>query len=309
MWSFRRVAGVIATLVSVGGPAEATDLAQPKLPQKDTPNLASPWQFQFTPYAWLIFVTGDQQLGSTTSHIDTNIFDILDKSDHLYAWMSYQELRNGPLSLYTDVVWSRTRFSDTKSGVFPIGPLNRSNLNLVVNSKIWLNMAIIESGATLEIAKWSSGVRSPNGGFVPTTAIDLVGGARYWFIQPEVDLNVTATVSIPALGLSRTGSGSLSAEKTIDWWDPLVGLRVRHQPAPDQELVIKGDVGGFDVGSKFTWQVLGTYSFATKVAGLNFTSYLGYRALSIDYQQDAGDKKIGLDFLIHGPVVGLAFKW
>lgn len=33
--------------------------------------------------------------------------------------MSYQELRNGPFSIYNDTIWSRMRFSDTKSGVLP----------------------------------------------------------------------------------------------------------------------------------------------------------------------------------------------
>ena len=309
MSSFHRVAAIAAVLASISAPARAADVAQPKPLPKQITTLANPWQFQFTPYAWLIFVTGDQQIGNTTSHVDTNIFNIIDKSDHLYAWMSYQELRKGPFSIYNDTIWARMRFSDTKSGIFPIGPLNRSSLSVVANAKIWLDMAIVELGATYELVEWQTGSATPSGGFVPTAAIDLYAGARYWYLRPDVNLNVTATVSVPALNLSRTAAGSVSAEKTIDWWDPLVGMRLRYQPARGQELIVKGDVGGFDVGSKFTWQALAAYSFETTLAGLTWTNYIGYRALSIDYQQGDGSRALGLNYTIHGPVMGLTFKW
>lgn len=306
---FHRVAAVVAVLASITASAVAADVTQPKPLPKQIPTLANPWEFQFTPYAWLIFVTGNQTVGATTTNVDTNIFDILNKSDHLYAWMSYQELRNGPFSIYNDTIWSRMRFSDTKSGVLPIGPLNRSSVSIVASAKIWLDFAIVESGATYEVIKWQTGGALSSGGFVPTAAIDFYAGARYWFLQPDMNLNVTATVSVPALNLSRTGAGSISAEKTIDWWDPLVGLRLRYQPARGQEIIVKGDVGGFDVGSKFTWQTLAAYSFETSLANLKWTNYIGYRALSIDYQQGNGDRTVGLNYIIHGPVIGLTFKW
>ena len=306
---YRHTVALIAVFFLLGAPAGAVDATSPKPSLKQVPPIASPWQFQFTPYAWLIFVTGDQKIGSRTYDVNTNIFDIIDKSDHLYAWMSYQELRNGPFSLYTDVIWSRMRFSDTKSGVFPIGPLNRSSLSVVANAKIWLDFAIIEPGATFQLAKWSTGAASPNGGFVPNAAIDLIAGARYWLIQPDINLNVTAALNIPALGLTLTRAGSISKEKTIDWWDPLVGLRLRYQPAPGQELMVRGDIGGFDVGSNLTWQALAAYSFETRLLGLDFTSYIGYRALSVDYEEGSGNKTIGLNLLVHGPIIGATFRW
>ena len=274
-----------------------------------TPAPASPWTFQFTPYAWLIFVNGTNQIGSTTSSVDTNMFNIIDKADHLYGWMSYQELRNGPFSIYANLFWARVRFSDTKSGVFPIGPLNRSSVNVVANSKIWLDFAILEPGVTYQLAQWQSGAPFAGNGAAQTTALDVVAGARYWYLRPDIDLNVTATVNIPALGLTRTGSGSISAAKTIDWWDPFVGLRLRHTFAPGHELVVQGDVGGFDVGSQFAWQALATYNFATQLMGLDFTTYVGYRALSIDYTEGSGNRTLGLNLTLHGPVVGLTFTW
>lgn len=309
-----RVAGAIAALLVTNCAVGAADLSTPKPLQKEVTAPASPWEFKFTPYAWLIFVTGDLRLGNKTAGVDTNIFEILDKADHIYAWMSYQELRNGPLALYANVVWSRMRFSDTKSGIIPIG--EHIDVSVVANAKVWLDMAIIEPGVTLEVAKWTSGASSFDAAgraFVPTTAIDLIGGVRYWYLRTDIDLNVgaTATLSLPALGLSKSvgGSTNVSAAKTIDWWDPLVGLRLRHKAAPGQELVLQGDIGGFDVGSKLTWQALATYNFQTQFLGFKLNNYIGYRAISIDYEEGSGNRTIGLDFITHGPVVGLTFKW
>ena len=310
-YKFRLVSVIAAAWVSVGTPVLAADISTPKPVFKAAAPAPSPWEFRFTPYAWLIFISGEQTIGTTTSDIDTNLFQIFDQSDHLYAWMSYQEFRNGPMALYLDVVWSRMRFSDTRSGIFPIGPLNRSSLNIVGSAKIWLDLAIIEPGIALEIARWPAGAASIRDGqaFVPTTAVDLIAGARYWYMRPDIDLGVTATVSIPVLNLARTGSGQVSASKTIDWWDPLVGLRLRHKLAPGQELELRGDIGGFGVGSRLTWQAIAAYNFEMQLLGFKLNSYIGYRALSIDYQEGSGNQTIALDLITHGPVVGMNYRW
>ena len=39
---------------------------------------------------------------------------------------------------------------------------------------------------------------------------------------------------------------------SVDWVDPFVGARLRQLLAPGQNLTLRGDVGGFDVGSDFT---------------------------------------------------------
>jgi len=36
---------------------------------------------------------------------------------------------------------------------------------------------------------------------------------------------------------------------------------------------------------------------------------VGYRALAVDYTQDSGANKNNLDLILHGPVVGLSFRW
>jgi len=72
-----------------------------------------------------------------------------------------------------------------------------------------------------------------------------------------------------------------SAEKS--WVDPYIGVRVQHPIAERWTLVGYADVGGFGVGSDFTWQALAgvNYEFSKAIAGK-----FGYRYLYVDYDKD-----------------------
>jgi hypothetical protein len=66
---------------------------------------------------------------------------------------------------------------------------------------------------------------------------------------------------------------------SVDWLDPFVGARVRQQLAPGQEIVLRGDVGGFGAGSQFSWQAIGTYNWLLGVThGIPVDGYVGFRA-------------------------------
>ena len=80
--------------------------------------------------------------------------------------------------------------------------------------------------------------------------------------------------------------------------------------APGHELFVRGDVGGFGVGSKFSWQAVGGYSFDYAVQnGITYSGLIGYKALYVDYAQGQGRKRYEFDMLQHGPVVGISLRW
>jgi hypothetical protein len=267
------------------------------------------WEFEFRPYAWVLFLTGKNTLGRHNTNISTNLFEIVGEADRLYAFMSYQEARYGRVGLFADVFWSRINVGT--STVRTASPIAGLDVTLVADADVWLDMAIVEPGVTYEIASWSGGSHPLEGSqaFVPTTALDVIAGARYWYLNTDIDLSLTGDVSIPALGLTRIRGRTLSGEKTIDWWDPYVGLRLRHQTAPGRDAFVRADVGGFGAGSDLTWQAVAGYSFDTRIFGLPIAGHVGYRALYIDYEQGSGSRRFGLDLLQHGPIIGASFKW
>lgn len=98
---------------------------------------------------------------------------------------------------------------------------------------------------------------------------------------------------------------SLSEEK--DLVDPIIGVRYKWKIADKWDLKLYGDIGGFGIGSDFTWQTLGVIDFwPWKHVGF----LAGYRALSYHFEDD--DKNIEpfeLDLLVHGPILGVSFRW
>ena len=97
--------------------------------------------------------------------------------------------------------------------------------------------------------------------------------------------------------------------RTLEWVDPVVGARLRHRSASGSEFNLVGDVGGFGAGSEFSWQAVATYGFDVNCFGTTMRSVVGYRALYVDYSENGQHGKNGFDWMQHGPLLGVAFRW
>ncbi len=155
-----------------------------------------------------------------------------------------------------------------------------------------------------EFARWRQGGSSD-----AFTAIDAYGGLRYWNLSGALSLDVTGAVNLPLLGLQQNGSLAVEKSGMMQWIDPVFGLRLRHQIRPGDEFQLRGDIGGFGVGSKFSWQVAGGYSHDMKLGDWTITNTVGYRALSVDYSNGSGFGQKGFDAIIHGPVFETSLKF
>jgi hypothetical protein len=229
--------------------------------------------------------------------------------------MGYFEARKGRFGFFTDVVWEDLSF-DAHRDVSrnPFARLPNVNVAIKANAQLDYQSTIVQSGAAFEIAKWGASSAS-------FTALDVLGGARYWNQEVDISLRVASrlTADLEAdfkrLGLTVRRSAKRSVARAVartgdlEWVDPFVGGRVRHQIAPGKELALEGDVGGFGVGSDFSWQVVGTYGFDVNCFGTPFHTVIGYRALAVDYSENGRFGKNGLDFIQHGPVMGVSLRW
>ena len=96
--------------------------------------------------------------------------------------------------------------------------------------------------------------------------------------------------------------GTLSGNFGADWVDPWIGARVV-QPLSDTFAVrLRGDVGGFGVGTDFTWQAIAVLA---ATVGRAVTIDVGYRAIGLDYEGSGAS----YDVLFHGPILGLAVSF
>ncbi|MGD8962308.1 MAG: hypothetical protein PVH43_07320, partial [Desulfobacterales bacterium] len=76
-------------------------------------------------------------------------------------------------------------------------------------------------------------------------------------------------------------------------------------------LSLLGNVGGFGVGSDFTWETLGGigYRFRLFSKENNARAVGGYRAVYQDYTDGSGNDKFEWDVTLHGPILGLVIEF
>jgi len=298
---------IVGTLTWGSTNAQATERPSIDSGAYDMPMAAesSGWQFRATPYVWIPGVSGDVAVRGNPVNIDFNVFDVFDSGssgvdlDSLAALMGYLEISKGRWSVYGDLIWGN--FGLSGDAVSQRNPTANLTLSADANAGLDYETTIVESGVAYEVANWSRAQSS--------TALDLLGGARYWNQQLDLSLAVTGAVDFGRLGLERSGSRAVARSGTIDWVDPFVGFRVRHELSPGQELQFLGDVGGFGAGSDFSWQLFAGYSFDFSVWQSTLHGLVGYRALAVDYSDGNGTNANSIDLVLHGPVAGLSFRW
>jgi len=106
------------------------------------------------------------------------------------------------------------------------------------------------------------------------------------------------------------GMRAIARSGVVEWIDPFLGARLHYVPAPGEEVIVRGDVGGFGAGSKFTWQAIATYNWYLGThAAIVFDGYLGYKALSVDYQEGSGTGRYEFDVIQQGPVMGITGRF
>ena len=136
-------------------------------------------------------------------------------------------------------------------------------------------------------------MRLRTGGTGPQPILDPYLGARYTYLDFKLDV--------------KNGGPNFSGDQ--DWVDPIVGFRSIWQFTPRSSLTTTSDIGGFGVGSNFTWQ-------ATGLVGCQFSIFseqdsrfvVCYRALSQDYTNGNGADKFKWDIVAHDPMTGLAIR-
>ena len=213
------------------------------------------WTFEFTPYLWSAGMSGEVGAGALpTMNVDMSFSDILDNLDA--GLMGAFEARNGRWGLLFDAIYMKLAHSATASRTGP-GPIGST----------------ATASAELEMTQTVFAAAVAYRAIEGRTPLDVIGGARY--------AKLTVDAQIDGSFYAQTGSVAASAEKS--WVDPYIGVRVQHPIAERWTLVGYADVGGFGVGSDFTWQALAgvNYEFSKSIAGK-----FGYRYLYVDYDKD-----------------------
>jgi len=132
-----------------------------------------------------------------------------------------------------------------------------------------------------------------DGGYEVFDRFVVFGGLRY----NDIDAKVKTT---GVLDVVRQAKGSES------WVDPLVGAHYTI-PFNDQwSANLRGDIGGFGIGSDFAWQGVATLRWQA-TPGLGVVA--AYRYIAMDYDSGSGNDYFKYDMAMSGPALGVVFTF
>ena len=119
-----------------------------------------------------------------------------------------------------------------------------------------------------------------------TKSFELLAGGRY------THLRTTVTLTTPL--------NTRDARLDQDWFDPFVGAQAFLPLSKVLQLQLRGDVGGFGVGCKFTWQATARLNWQVSSA---VQLGLGYRWLDQDFETGSGVDYFRWNILTQGPLM------
>ena len=247
----------------------------PSAAAEEKPDENGGWEFQVAPYIWGISLDGDVTVSGNEGDLDLSFHDIWDELN--IAGMLSFDARKGRWGFLGDAVAANLG-KDTKVDGIKIDPT--------------VKLALLMAGGFYELGTWK--LSDTAGKDVPTVTLDAYAAVRYTYLDIDLDLK---------------GVGDASGDK--DWFDPLIGTRAFFDLSEHWTLALWGDVGGFGVGSDFTWGAMGTigYRFRLFSEKNNVRVAGGYRAIYQDYTDGSGDDKFKWDVTFHGPILGLVIEF
>lgn len=235
------------------------------------PRPVSPvWALQVTPYLWATGIKGDispfkraPTIGVEKSF--SEVMDDLNFGSFINLWGRYEGFVFSGDLMYVDTTESKA------VGALP-----------VIGATPGL-------GAKIDTQQFTSTLQAGYRIFdTPDFSFDALGGLRFWHVSNDVTINY--------------GPFARSYGESFAWVDPVIGVRAFMRMTDVLSVQALVDVGGFDIGSKVTWQALATVNYT-------FTDHLsasaGYKALKVDYNSGGHV----FDTTLSGPVLGLTYRF
>ena len=235
------------------------------------------WEYDATLYLWGAAIDATTQTGGD---IDLSFNDILKDLD--MTFMGSFGAHKGKWSLLADAVYMDISQSDGGSETIPIlgGAVNLTkNVDTDVSMKSW----ITTFGAGYNVIDNERGT------------VDLLGGARYLWLDVDIKLDLSIKGSEDRLITSRKEKVSESDHV----WDGIIGVRGKINLDKNWYLPYYVDVG--TGGSQSTWQAM---------AGVGYTFKWGDVLLAYRYLDYNFDSDFMLDDMnISGPALGARFRF
>jgi len=230
------------------------------------------------PYAWLTMMHGTVTAFGQSRSVDVDINDVADRVRDANGAMQFHiEGGRGRWG----AIFDTTILKLTPTLSVPGG---HDNLDLRQTFLEFLGMYRLVDTPT----GWATNQR---------LSVDFLLGGRYYSVMNGITF-VPFDTTKPAVPL----------EQTQTWVDLVIGGRASAPLAPGLDAFVRGDIGGFGMGTSSTkaWNV---------VAGLDWQFFsgwsvlTGYRVFAIEKSQGAGATQFAFDAKLQGPFLALAVRF
>jgi hypothetical protein len=256
----------IAVDITHKGPTAGLEYTWGEIPEpapKPLPTFSeeSDWHIDWVPaYLWFTGLKGTVGAGGYQVPVDATFGDIFSQLN--IGLMTVSDVRRKRIGLLTDLFYISLSSNQQST---PIG-VSYSGFN--ANSKTFF----LDPEAYFRVLDGD------------VLSVDALAGFRYWHLNNNMQLFPAA---LPGATIGQTQ----------DWVDPLLGARFRLNMRKGLFATLKGDAGGFGVGSQVTYQI---YAGVGKEFKRKFSTIIGYRYLDVDYRNGGFVD----DTHMSGPVIG-----
>jgi len=232
-----------------------------------TPATEKKWNFLTDVYLMFPYMDGETGIGeSLVLPVDANPGDIFSKLQ--MGAMLYLEAKTDNWAISSDLVY----------------------MNL--NQEVTPGMLLYSGTVTAKQFIWEAA-----GFYRIFSFLEVGAGGRLNYVQTGIDARINV---IPA------GTEEVTGRHHKTWVDPIIIARLTADIKDKWLFQFRGDLGGFGVGSDFTWQL-------QAYAGYRFTKVFqltaGYRIISIDYSSGEEPKEFIFNVDEFGPVIRLGFNF
>ena len=245
---------------------------RPRPPRRRT------WQFEAAVPVWVPGVSGSFGKGGVTVDPDGSIGDVAGdvfdvQTDLDFAFVGAFAARRGPWTFAVDAFGAR--LGNNIDFVLTDGTLVDAKLGAFIASarvgyRVWTKpFRLLSRRSCLKV--------------------DAYAGARWYYADFEVKLPVG-----PQLDASE------------GWFDPIVGLDAELRFGRRLALHVRGDVGGFGMGSDLAWWF--TAGLEYRFSRL-FSLAAGWAVMDADFTSGSGDDEFTWNLTLSGPQLVAGFRF
>lgn len=227
------------------------------------------WEQTVVFYGMGAAIDGDAQIGDLSVPVDVSISELFDALE--FGAMGAYRADNGTWSFTVDATF------------MGLGGTSESDRGLV-KGDLDLDQTTLMGTAG---RRW-------------TENLEALFSLAYFDLSTDLRVTTTAPVS----GAVTVRSASVDAS----WVDPMFGLHYGRPFADDWRFNLRGDVGGFGIGSDFSYQLFANVHWQSSGG---FGAVLGYRLIGFDYE-DGSKGSPGyqrFDLTEQGPLMGITYTF